>query len=187
MYRGIITEWGAMSTDKNKSHHNLDCFYLLARILPQPANRFQAFLNAELAKYATWEQWESRAVQLNSPIFKSEPAFRSAKGQGVGRDAIYKFLNGGEVPADTKARWDESRIGRALRVIEAERAAEIPEQGHYSWMSIYRSFSTSSSPASLIVLPMAFWSVEFTDLAECLSLSTRAVPYIKDKGTSLRF
>jgi len=57
--------------------------------LVRPMNpKAKEFLDAELAKFETWEG-SDRFIR---PLFSEEGGFQKAKQQGVGRDTILKFL-----------------------------------------------------------------------------------------------
>jgi hypothetical protein len=77
------------------------------------------FLNAELAKYATWEEFSSgEKAQTNLLDIQIEPAFRRLKGSGVGHGTIEKFLGD---------NWSESTIKEALHLLDLIKKNVIDE------------------------------------------------------------
>jgi len=67
------------------------------------------FLDGELAKCKTWEEFRSdESIRPNFKDIETEPAFRSVKAKGVGREIIQTFL--GEP-------WKQHQIQNALSTI----------------------------------------------------------------------
>jgi hypothetical protein len=75
----------------------------------------KAFIEAELAKYGTWEEFSSPVYRGTiSDLIKSEPAFRKLKGSGVGTETIHAFLG---------KQWSRYLIENTLSVIRQEETA----------------------------------------------------------------
>ena len=75
------------------------------------------FLDNELAKYDTWEEF--RLGKNTQPILKSEPEFRSVKGKGVGWKTIQAFLG---------ANWHEWIIKDALNTLKGIEKGELDRE-----------------------------------------------------------
>ena len=80
-------------------------------ILIETVRVVRDFLNAELAKYESWEKFSSNESIIAKLDVNSEPAFRNIKGRGVGQTTILKFLGGG---------WKQWKIQSALDTLNAE-------------------------------------------------------------------
>jgi hypothetical protein len=65
-------------------------------ILIETVQTVRDFLNNELAKYETWDIFRSdKFSRPNFPKVETEPAFRTIKAKGVGREVLLDFLGKG--------------------------------------------------------------------------------------------
>ena len=80
------------------------------------------FIEAELAKYGTWEEFSSSKNRGSIfELFESEPAFRKVKGAGPGIETIQSFLG-----------WkSKTKIEDTLKVIKEEEDAERKKADAY--------------------------------------------------------
>jgi len=114
----------------------------------------KSFIEAELTKYGTWEEWTSYAGVGCSTIFESQRAWETTKGKGVGIETIHAFLGG---------QWKRHYIQGTLKVIKeeedaarkkaeayeaAQRAKERP--GREIANEIERRFEVKVNPRTLI-------------------------------------
>jgi len=72
-------------------------------VIIQTVISVRRFLDAELAKYETWEELSNRFIRQ---LFESEASWRNTKSKGVGQTTILKFLGG---------NWKQSQIQFALK------------------------------------------------------------------------
>jgi len=80
-------------------------------VLTQTLVQVKKYINAEIAKYKTWEEFSSGQLSISNPLLiESEPAFRKLKGSkgGVGRNTLVTFLG---------HNWTNRKVRAALDIV----------------------------------------------------------------------
>jgi len=72
------------------ANENLDDWSLRPAVINETVLVAKEFLDAELAKHETWDT----SGKYTKGLFINQRSFETAKGMGIGRDAILKFLGG---------------------------------------------------------------------------------------------
>jgi len=99
------------------ANENLDSWKTAPAVVIETVRAVKEFLDGELAKCNNYEEFRSdKCIRPNFPEVDSEPAFRSIKAKGVGRDTILKFLG---------SPWKQWMVQEALSALEDSEKGKI--------------------------------------------------------------
>jgi len=145
------------------ANENMDDWKAAPGVVMETVKAAKSFIEAELAKYGTWEEFRDSAC--GGPIhdvIESEPSFRSLKGQGVGISAIHAFLG---------KQWSRYLIENTLSVVRQEETAERAKEEREKRSSPFRLVEQATLGVFVGLVVVEAGEVEVTGDADILSLS----------------
>jgi hypothetical protein len=107
------------------ANENMDEWKASPAVINETVLAAKEFIDAELAKYETWE--EARSDKNIRALFNSQEDWATPKGRGAGRDTILAFLGG---------NWKQWMIQEALETIKSDKEGKVDRRAAETLQSI---------------------------------------------------
>lgn len=145
------------------ANENMDDRKAAPGIVMETVKAAKSFIEAELGKYGTWEEFSSSVCGGTIlPMIDNGQAFAKVKGAGPGIETIHAFLG---------KQWSRYLIENTLSVIRQEETAERAKEEREKRSSPFRLVEQATLGVFVGLVVVEAGEVEVTGDADILSLS----------------